>query len=75
MELIEQKMQRALADLYALTARTQSFEQKYGLRSADFYALYQAGQLDTGENLRDVTLWAGAYESRLKLEASARHLT
>ncbi len=75
MELIEKQMQSVVDDVHALTVRTLGFEQKYGLLSADFYALYQAGQLDTGENLRDMTLWAGAYESKLKLEETARRLS
>jgi len=60
-------------DLHALTARLQAFEQKHGLLSPDFYGPYQAGHLDTGENLRDVTLWARAYEMKLKLEQTIRH--
>jgi hypothetical protein len=70
-----QKIQQVMDDLYAVIARMAPFEQKYGLLSADFYTLYQSGQLDTGENLRDVTLWAGAYEMKLKLEESARRLS
>jgi hypothetical protein len=62
-------------DLYAIAARLQTFEQKYGLLSSDVYALYQTGQLDTGENLRDVTLWAGAYEMKLKLETVVHQLS
>lgn len=75
MEQTAQQLNQAMDDLTALTARTQGFEQKYGLLSADFYALYQAGQLDTGEHLRDVTLWAASYEARLKLEETARQLS
>ena len=62
-------------DLSAIIRRTQAFEQKYGVLSSDFYSLYQSGQLDTGENLRDVTLWAGAYETKLKLEEMVRRLS
>jgi hypothetical protein len=65
-------IQQLLDDLNAITARLRAFEQKYRLLSSDFYALYQTGQLDTGENLRDVTLWAGAYEMTLKLEEAVR---
>jgi hypothetical protein len=75
MELIDRKIQQVMNDLYAITARMLPFEQKYGLLTSDFYALYQSGQLDTGENLRDVTLWAGAYEMKLKLEEAARRLS
>lgn len=72
MERVEKRIQQVMEDLYAMTARLQSFEQRYGLLSSDFYALYKAGQVDTGENLRDVTLWAGAYEMKLNLEETAR---
>jgi hypothetical protein len=75
MEPNEKKMQQALDDLAALAARTQGFEHKYGLLSADFYVLYQDGQLDTGDSLRDVTLWAGAYEAQLNLESLVRQLS
>lgn len=75
MELMEKKIQQVVNDLHAIIARMLPFEQKYGLLSADFYALYQSGQLDTGENLRDVTLWAGANEMKLKLEEAARRLS
>jgi len=72
---MEKNIQQVMDDLYAITARMQAFEQKYGLLSSDFYDLYQAGQLDTGENLRDVTLWAGAHEMKLKLEETAQRLS
>jgi len=72
---MEKKIQQIVNDLHAIIARMLPFEQKYGLLSADFYTLYQSGQLDTGENLRDVTLWAGAYEMKLKLEEAARRLS
>lgn len=75
MELTEKKIQQVMDDLQLITARLQVFEQKYGLLSADFYALYQSGQLDTGENLRDMTLWAGAYQIKLRLEETARQLS
>jgi hypothetical protein len=74
MEPRDEKFQQVMDDLNLITARLQVFEQKYGLLSADFYALYQSGQLDTGENLRDVTSWAGAYKIKLKLEEAARQL-
>jgi hypothetical protein len=75
MERVEQKIQQVMDDLYRISARLQAFEQKYGLLSSDFYALYQAGQLDTGENLRDVTLWAGMYQMKLTLEETAHQLS
>lgn len=71
MEQVEQRIQQVMDDLYRIAGRLQTFEQKYGLLSSDFYALYQAGKLDTGENLRDVTLWAGAYQMKLNLEEVA----
>jgi len=75
MEPTERKIQPVMDDPNLITARLQVFEQKYGLLSADFYALYQSGQLDTGEDLRDVTLWAGAYKTKLRLEEAARQLS
>jgi hypothetical protein len=71
----DKNIHQLMDDLYALTAQVQSYEQKYGLLSPDFYGLYQAGHLDTGENLRDVTLWAGAYEMKLKLEKTIHGLS
>lgn len=75
MEQVEQRIQQVMDDLYRIAVRLQTFEQKYGLLSSDFYALYQAGKLDTGENLRDVTLWAGAYQMKLNLEETAQLLS
>ncbi len=75
MELMEKKIQQVVNDLHAIIARVLPFEQRYGRLSADFHTLYQSGQLGTGENLRDVTLWAGAYEMELKLEEAARRLS
>jgi hypothetical protein len=68
MEPMDKKIQQLMDDLNLITARLQVFEQKYGLLSADFYALYHSGQLDTGENPHDVTSWAGSYKIKLKLE-------
>jgi hypothetical protein len=75
MEQAEKNIQQLMDDLNAITARLRVFEQKYGLLSSDFIALYQTGELDTGENLPDVTLWAGAYEMKLKLEETVRQLS
>ncbi len=71
MEPTDKKIQQVMDDLSLITTRLQAFEQKYGLSSSDFYALYQSGQLDTGENLRDVTIWAGTYKTKLGLEETS----
>ncbi len=64
-----------LDDLRAADEITRRFERRYWLSSADFYALYQKGELDDGENLRDFTQWAGYYEIKLAREAALNKLS
>jgi hypothetical protein len=57
-----------IQDLHALEARLRAYERKYGITSADFYALYQAGLLDDEgfEQSTEFARWASAYTLQLK---------
>jgi hypothetical protein len=57
-----------LDDLRAADEITRRFERHFWLSSNDFYALYQKGLLDDGENLEEFTLWAGYYEIKIDRE-------
>jgi hypothetical protein len=59
-----------LDDLRAADEITRRFERRYWLSSADFYTLYQSGQLDDGEHAEDFAMWAGFYQIKLDREAS-----
>jgi hypothetical protein len=61
-----------IQDLHALEARVRAYERKYGITSADFYQLYQAGVLDDEgfEQSTEFTRWASAYALKLKREAT-----
>ena len=64
-----------LDDLRAADETTRRFERRYWLSSADFYQLYQQGNLDDGENLEDFTLWAGFYQIKLDREKALQALS
>lgn len=64
-----------LDDLRAADEITRRFERRYWLSSSDFYALYQQGVLDDGENLEDFTMWAGFYEIKLEREVDLENLS
>lgn len=50
--------------LHILEARLHLYEQKYGMASVNFYALYQQGRLDDEgfEQSLEFTRWASAYQ-------------
>jgi hypothetical protein len=50
-----------LQDIYGLDAKLRELEQRYGLLSADLYALYQLGEV---EQSPDLIRWIGYYELR-----------
>lgn len=64
-----------LDDLRAADETTRRFERRYWLSSADFYELYQQGQLDDGENMEDFALWAGFYQIKLDRETALQTLS
>lgn len=59
-----------IESIYATGQEIKQYEQKYGLASADFYALYSQGFLDDGEyeETEDFSIWAGLYEIKLDRE-------
>jgi ribosomal protein S16 len=54
-----------IQSIHALETRLQLFEEKYELRSEDFYRLVQEGKL---EQSADFIEWLGLYEIKLKRE-------
>jgi len=64
-----------LDDLRAADEITRRFERRYWLSSADFYTLYQSGQLDDGEHAEDFAMWAGFHQIKLDREASLDKLS
>lgn len=61
-----------IQDLHALETRLRAYERKYGITSADFYALYQQGLLDDEgyEQSTEFARWASAYTIKQKREAA-----
>lgn len=59
-----------IQDLHALETRVRAYERKYGITSADFYALYEQGVLDDEgyEQTTEYTRWASAHTLKLKRE-------
>ncbi|MFN8490960.1 MAG: hypothetical protein U0350_25425 [Caldilineaceae bacterium] len=68
-------MSEIIDDLRAAEEMIHRFERRYWLSSSDFYALYQQGLLDDGENSEDFSLWAGFYAIKLEREASLQALS
>jgi hypothetical protein len=64
-----------LDDLRAADEVTRRFERRYWLSSADFYTLYQQGQLDDGQHTEDFAMWAGFYQIKLDREAALSTLS
>jgi hypothetical protein len=73
--MIEATITEILDDLRASDEITRRFERRYWLSSADFYTLYQSGQLDDGEHAEDFAMWAGFYQIKLDREASLDKLS
>lgn len=55
-----------IQDIHGLDGELTKLEKRYGLLSADFYHLYQAGEL---EQSRDFIQWIGYYEAKLERES------
>lgn len=58
-----------IQDIHGLDGELTKLEKRYGLLSADFYHLYQAGEL---EQSRDFIQWVGYYEARLERASQYR---
>jgi hypothetical protein len=61
-----------LQSLHALEGQLRQFEERYRLRSGDFYRLVQDGRL---EQSADFIEWLGLYEIKCKREQQYRRLT
>ena len=61
-----------LQSIHALEVQLQRFEERYRLRSEDFYRLVQEGRL---EQSADFIEWLGLYEIKCKREQQYRRLT
>lgn len=61
-----------IQDLHALETRVRAYERKYGITSADFYALYEQGVLDDEgfEQTTEYTRWASAHKMKTRREAA-----
>ncbi|MCP4362277.1 MAG: hypothetical protein GY796_30085 [Chloroflexi bacterium] len=64
-----------LDDLRAADEVTRRFERRYWLSSADFFNLYQNGDLDNGEHAEDFAMWAGFYQIKLDRETALETLS
>ena len=62
-------LQEIIQDIHGLEKELAELEARYGLRSADFYHLYKAGEL---EQSRDFIQWVGYYEAKLERETRYR---
>jgi len=58
-------------DIHGIEAGLEELERRYGLLSADFYHLYQTGEL---EQTLDFIKWVGYYEAKLDRTARYREL-
>lgn len=67
----EMKREHIIRDIHGLETEIAVLEDQYGLRSADFYHCYRAGEL---EQTRDFIRWAGYHEAKLEREAQYRDL-
>lgn len=57
-----------LDDLRAADEITRYYERRYGLSSADFFALYRQGRLDDGEHTDEFAEWSAYYQIKLDRE-------
>ena len=64
-----------LDDLRAADQALRRFEQRYWLSSDVFFDLYEQGRLDDGENLEDLSEWAGFYRIKLHREELLRQFS
>ncbi len=64
-------LEEIIQDIHGLEVELAALENQYGLLSADFYHLYQAGEL---EQSRDFLRWLGYFEAKLERERQYRGL-
>ncbi|MBI5348825.1 MAG: hypothetical protein HZB77_05835 [Chloroflexi bacterium] len=60
-------LEELIRSIHTLEQHLQKFEEKYKLRSSDFYRLVNEGKLDQSEEFIE---WLGIYEIKLKREKS-----
>lgn len=61
-------LKELIESIHDLDLHMKKFEEKYGLCSDDFYALFKQGKIEEGgvEQTGDVNEWAGVYEIKQK---------
>ncbi len=64
-----------LDDLRAVDQILRKFEQRYWISSDVFYDLYSQGRLDDGENVEDLSEWAGFYKIKEHREELLRRFS
>jgi hypothetical protein len=59
-----------VSDIKVMEEKLRHYERKYGLRSAQFFKLYRAGQLKDEDptEVRDYGDWAACYDIKLDRE-------
>lgn len=60
-------LEELIRSIHTLEQHLQKFEEKYKLRSSDFYQLVNEGKLDQSEEFIE---WLGIYEIKLKRETA-----
>jgi hypothetical protein len=70
-KLIEHHLQKDEAQLAGLSEDLVRFEQRYGMKSADFFARYEVGQM--GDDA-DVFEWNALYKMHTRLADAAKSL-
>ncbi len=68
-------LSNVLDDLRAADQALRKFEQRYWISSDVFYDLYSQGRLDDGENLEDLSEWAGFYKIKQHREELLRQFS
>ena len=68
-------MTQILDDLRVADEITRTFERRYWLSSADFYALYSQGLLDDGEHTDEFAEWSAYYQVKLDRETALQVLS
>lgn len=57
-----------LDDLRVADEITRSYERRFWLSSADFYALYSKGRVDNGEHRKEFSEWSAYHQIKLDRE-------
>ena len=68
-------LSNVLDDLRTADQVLRKFEQRYWISSDIFYDLYSQGRLDDGENLQDLSEWAGFYKIKQHREDLLRQFS